>query len=436
MQINDNALHIITTLKHNGFEAVLAGGCVRDMLLGREPNDWDIATNAVPDKVEELFPDTLPVGKAFGVIIVFVNGEQFEVATFRADKFSAESDGRRPDAVVFGDMEADAKRRDFTVNGLFFDPVSETTHDFVGGVSDLHKETLRFIGDPDTRIEEDALRLLRAIRFYGNLGFVLDRAARHALVENTDKIHRISKERVRDELLKILRSTELGIALRLLQISGLLREILPEVNNMYGCTQPEDFHPEGDVFIHTIKVLENLPQDASDELLWAALLHDVGKPPTRTVEDRIRFNKHHLVGADLTQDILRRLKMPNDTIDQVASLVKNHMRWMCVKDMRKSKLKRFMQLDNFDDHKALHRADCMASHENLSNLEFVENTNFPPEEIRPEPIIRGQNLIDLGFKPGPLFKEILTAVEDAQLEGDITDKEKALEFVREHYSIV
>jgi len=434
MKINKNAKRIISILKASGFQAVLAGGCVRDLLLGNSPKDWDIVTNAVPEKVEELFSKTVPVGKSFGVIVVIEGGEAFEVATFRADNFSTLSDGRRPDSVSFGSMEEDAKRRDLTINGMFMDPMTGTIHDFVNGISDILSKTVRFIGDPIERIKEDALRMLRAVRFTAKFGFRLEESALVALRICAEDIHKISNERIADELLKILRTPAKATqAFELLQTTRLLAQILPEVEAMIGCTQPVEYHPEGDVFDHTMLALKNVPSDASDTLLLGTLLHDVGKPFTRTVEDRIRFSGHDAKGAEVAEQILTRLRFPNNTIKQVVSLVQNHIRWMFVKDMKKSKLKRFMQLDNFDEHKALHRVDCISSHENLSNLEFVNSVKFAPEEVKPKPLIGGQVLIDLGFKPGPDFKSILTAVEDAQLEGQISSKESAVDFVRDNF---
>ena len=438
-KLNPNALEILATLRVHGFVAVLAGGCVRDMLMGKKPKDWDIATNAVPEKVESLFKHTIPVGKAFGVIIVVIEGENFEVATFRCDKHSSYSDGRRPDSVTFGDMKSDALRRDLTINGLFWDPIArsgECLIDFVGGKKDLDKKIIRFIGEPEQRIEEDKLRMLRAVRFAVKFEFPIENISLLAIVANSSDIHKVSQERIAEELLKMLRLHKPRRTLEVLNAVGLLGEILPEVSAMIGCKQPPDFHPEGDVMEHTIMVLEHLPKDASDELLLGALLHDVGKPPTYiVVPDRIRFNCHDTVGAEMATNILTRFRFPNKVVEQVVLLVKNHMKWICVKQMRVSRLKRFLRLERFEDHKALHKADCLSSHGKMDNLEFVNGLNFPPEEIKPEPLVNGKDLISLGITPGPVFREILTMVGNRQLEGVIRGRGTALLFVKEFIKI-
>jgi poly(A) polymerase len=419
--IDKDALSIISHLKSNGFMAVLAGGCVRDLLLNNNPNDWDIATNARPEVVERLFSDTIPVGKSFGVIIVKINNKHFEVATFRSD--SEVSDGRRPESVFFGDIEADALRRDFTINGLFMD--DGKIMDFVGGQKDIKQKVIRFIGDPEKRIEEDSLRLMRAVRFAARLNnFNIDSDTFNSIADNAFKINRVSPERIFQELLKMLRFPN---SLRTLKNTNILKEILPEINDMVGCTQPVEFHPEGDVFEHTISVLENLPK--KDCLLLGGLLHDVGKPSTRTVEDRIRFNDHPKKGAEIAENILRRLRCANEVIIRVVALVANHMRWMNIKQMKKSKQKRFLGMDHFEDHRDLHRADCLSSNEYMDNLIFADNLKFPPEEIKPKPLINGKDLISFGLVPGPIFKKILSAVETEQLEENLSTKSEAIEFV-------
>jgi poly(A) polymerase len=422
------ALEIIKKLQAAGHQAVFAGGCVRDRILGITPNDFDIASSATPDVIESLFEKTIPVGKAFGVIIVVLDEHEFEVATFRSDGDS--SDGRHPDSVTFSTIEEDAKRRDLSINGLFYDPVIGII-DFVGGQKDLDAHIIRLIGNPDDRIKEDRLRMLRVVRFACRFNFTIDPATFEAVKKHASEISLVSQERIAEELLKILRTRNFKRAMDLLFETGLI-DILPEIKVMKGCEQPVDYHPEGDVLTHTIKALENTPENASDELLMGTLLHDVGKPPTQTFEDRIRFNRHELKGKDLATEILKRLKFSNEFSERVVSLVEHHMRFMCVKEMRIAKLKRFMGFPHFDEHLALHRADCLSSHEDLENYYFcVEKLNaYEPEEIKPPRIITGYDLINFGLKPGPIFSIIIEAVEDQQLEGTIMTREAALEYVK------
>jgi poly(A) polymerase len=431
--MKDQALKIVKKLREYGYEALFCGGYVRDMLLELPSADIDIATNALPDMVESLFDKTLSVGKTFGVIVVIMDGEEIEVATFRKD--SAESDGRRPDSVEFSSMEEDAHRRDCTINGLFYDPVEDKVYDAVGGIEDLHAGIIRLIGNPDDRIKEDKLRMLRAVRFSSKLDFKIDPNTLEAVKRHSSEIIQVSAERIADELLKILRTGNYQTAINLLFETGLIDHILPEIKAMEGCEQPVDYHPEGSVLEHTLKGLEDLPKDASDELRMGVLFHDVGKPPTQTFEDRIRFNGHDIRGKFMTEEILRRLRFSNEFIDRVVALVENHMKFMHVKDMRTSRLKRFLALPNFEEHMLLHRADCMSSHRNLENYEFVREKlkTFEPEEIRPPKILTGKDLIAMGFKPGPIFTVIMTDVEDRQLEGVILDSEKAKNYVRSAY---
>jgi len=365
--------------------------------------------------------------------------ESFEVATFRKDSDS--SDGRRPDSVTFTSMEEDARRRDITINGMFYEPVTDKLYDFVGGQKDLQDKIIRLIGDPESRIQEDNLRLMRVIRFASRLGFDIAPSTLEAVTTHARDIVDVSPERILDELLKILRGRNFQVSMDLLYQTGLLEYILPEVQAMKGCEQPVDYHPEGCVFTHTVLALENLPVDSSDELLMATLLHDVGKPPTQVfATDRIRFNEHDIKGADLTREIMKRLKCSNDFSDHVVHLVKNHMKFMHVRDMRTSTLRRFFSVPKFEEHMLLHRSDCLSSHRNLENLVFLEEKmkvydtlEATPKRELPVRLFTGGDLLAMGFKQGPIFKTILVEVEDLQLEGAITSKELAIEFVEKKY---
>jgi tRNA nucleotidyltransferase/poly(A) polymerase len=430
--MKEQALKIIKKLREHGYEALYAGGYVRDMLLGVESADIDIATNARPEVVESLFEKTLAVGKAFGVIIVLMDEEEIEVATYRVDHGS---DGRRPESITFCTMEEDAKRRDITINGMFYDPIEDKIYDAVGGIEDLYAGIIRFIGKPDDQITEDKLRLLRCVRFSAKFDFKIELETFEAMSRHASEISQVSAERIGDELLKILRTGNYRKAVNLLMDSGLMKEILPEIYAMKNIAQPADYHPEGVVIEHSIRALENLPKDASDELRMGVLFHDVGKPPTMTIEDRIRFNGHDIKGKFMTEAILKRLRFSNEFIDRVVALVENHMKFMHVKEMRTSRLKRFLALPHFEEHMLLHKADCMSSHENLENYEFVKEklNSFKPEEIKPPKILTGKDLIDMGFNPGPIFSVIMNDVEDKQLEGSILNSEKAKEYVQKTY---
>jgi poly(A) polymerase len=432
--MKNQAIEIVKRLREHGYQAMFAGGCVRDMILGVPPADYDIATNAKPEVVEYLFEKTLSVGKAFGVIIVVLDGYEIEVATFRKD--SQESDGRRPDSVQFSSMDEDAWRRDLTINGMFYDPIEDRIYDFVGGQRDIKDRVVRLIGNPEDRISEDKLRMLRVIRFSARLDFVVDPATFAAVKKHAPEIVQISGERIADELQKILRVKHPRQAFSLLFETGLIDHILPEVRAMQGCEQPVDFHPEGDVLQHTLLALDHLTEDASDELRMGVLLHDVGKPPTQTFEDRIRFNEHDLVGKDVAREILKRLKFSTEFSERVLELIGNHMKFMHADKMRTSRLKRFLALPHFDEHMALHRVDCLSSHRNLDRYDFVAEKlkSYEPEEIRPPRIVTGQDLLTMGFKQGPVFKVILTDVEDQQLEGVISSREEALEYVKREHS--
>ncbi len=453
------ALKIIDTLRSAGFEAYLAGGCVRDLLLGREPKDYDVATSATPDVVLEMFPRTFAVGAHFGVVLVSTCGAAddagaaatglvppqvvTEVATFRSD--GSYSDGRHPDAVRYTTSAAeDVRRRDFTINGLLLDPAHDLENlrsaviDHVHGLSDLDAGIVRAIGVPAERFEEDHLRMLRAVRFAARFGFELDPATACSIRGLAEKTKAISRERVRDELTKMLTEGHARRAFELLDETGLLTEVLPGVAKMKGVEQPPQFHPEGDVWVHTLMLLEQLPADCSFTLAWGALLHDVGKPPTfRRAPDRIRFDGHVDVGVAMAAEICRRFRFSNDETRQILALVENHMRFADAQRMKTSTLKRFFRLENFSEHLALHRMDCMAASGNLDHWNFVRDRyeTMPAEAVRPQALISGRELIAAGYKPGPAFKVMLRAVEDAQLEGLIATTEEALKLVKQRFPI-
>ena len=441
------ATTIVETLRHHGFQAYLAGGCVRDLLLKREPEDYDVATNASPRQVMGIFPETYAVGAQFGVVLVPVPEEDLaeespsahaiEVATFRSD--IGYSDGRHPDQVRFSqDPREDVARRDFTINGMMLDPVSGEVLDYVGGRNDLSAGIIRAIGEPERRIAEDKLRMLRAVRFAARFEYQIDPGTFAAMQALANRIGVVSRERVRDELTMMLTEGHGSRAFRLLDESGLLREVLPEIWAMKGVEQPPEFHPEGDVFVHTLLLLDHLPQPCPPTLAWGALLHDVGKPPTfRVAPDRIRFDGHVDVGVKMAEEICRRLHFSNSDTEQILALVDNHMRFGDAKKMKESTLKKFLRLPAFDEHLALHRADCLASHGNLATYDFIRDkrAEIPVESMRPSPLVTGDDLIAAGHTPGPRFREILNAVEDAQLEGRLPSRDAALEFVRREFPV-
>jgi len=449
--LKDFATMIVQTLRQHGFQAYLVGGCVRDLLLGREPKDYDVATNATPEQVMAIFSETYAVGAQFGVVLVPVpeqpelgNGELIssksrtvEVATFRSDL--GYSDGRHPDEVHFSaDPREDVARRDFTINGMMLDPVSGEVLDFVGGRKDLDAKIIRAIGDPERRFQEDKLRMLRAVRFAARFGYTIEPATFSAIEKLAHEIHVVSRERVRDELTRMLTEGQAGRAFLLLDESGLLEQVLPEISAMKGVGQPPQFHPEGDVFVHTLLLLENLPQPCPATLAWGALLHDVGKPPTfRVAPDRIRFDGHVDVGVKMAEEICRRLRFSGEDTEQIFALIDNHMRFGHATRMKESTLKKFLRMPRFDEHLALHRADCLASHGDLATYEFAREklAAIPPEKMRPSVLVNGDDLIAAGYPPGPRFREILTAVEDAQLEGRLPSRDDALEFVRREFPI-
>ena len=470
------AIEIVRTLRDRGHEAYLVGGCVRDLQLQREPADYDVATSATPDEVMAIFPKTWAVGAQFGVVLVPVEEEvskvadvadvsvkpletsetssehhptkdeadlahmsdaamhhpYVEVATFRSDGIY--SDGRHPDAVRFsGQAREDVQRRDFTINGLLYDPIAGQVLDYVGGMADLERGVVRTIGAPERRFAEDKLRMLRAVRFAARFGYRIDPQTFEAIRRLAPEIQQVSKERVREELTKMLTEGRARRAFELLDESGLLHQVLPEIEKMKGVEQPPQFHPEGDVWVHTLLLLEKLPHPCSRTLAWGALLHDVGKPPTfRVAPDRIRFDGHVEVGVKMAEAICRRLRMSNEDTEQIAALVANHMRFADAPKMKESTLKRFLRLARFNEHMALHRLDVLASFGDLTVYDLLRErmASTPPEQIRPQPLLTGDDLIAAGYPPGPRFKEILSAVEDAQLEGKLRTREEALEFAR------
>lgn len=426
------AIHVIKTLVGAGHQAFLAGGCVRDSLLGREPKDYDVATSARPEQVMKLFPGSMTVGAHFGVVVVHRGGENVEVATFRKD--GAYSDGRRPDDVTFTGPEEDAKRRDFTVNGLFLDPLKDEIIDFVSGRADLEAKVIRAIGDPRQRFAEDHLRLLRAVRFATVLGFEIEPETLKAVAELAPRIAGVSAERVRDELIKTLQHPRRVAGFDLLVSSGLMEAILPEILALQGCEQPPQFHPEGDVFIHTRLMLSLLPADASLPLVLSVMLHDIAKPATFAVDEtgRIRFNGHDKLGAEMADGILRRLKFPNHVIDPVVEAVANHMTFINVPQMRTAKLKRFMSRPGFEDEMQLHRVDCLGSSGDLSTFEYVRQKQgeFAVQPLIPPRLINGADLIQLGWSSGPALGVVLTAIQNLQLEGTLQTKEDALAWLK------
>ena len=477
------ALQALRLLRSHGHQALWVGGCVRDLLLGREPADYDIATSATPDEVMRIFPRTYAVGAQFGVVLVPLgvlggqaspsgnaiaqgeaaahdveaaaqnlktpgleiaeHGHNIEVATFRSD--GAYADGRHPDAVRFStSAQHDVERRDFTINGLLLDPLSprpNTPHgellDYVGGQRDLELGIVRTIGEPSRRFAEDKLRMLRAVRFAARFGYAIEPATMEAVVAQAPHIRQVSWERVRDELTKMLTEGRAQRAFQLLDTSGLLREVLPEIARMKGVEQPPQFHPEGDVFVHTLLLLSQLPAGCSPTLAWGALLHDVGKPATfRRAPDRIRFDGHVEIGVRIADELLARLRFSNRDREQVLALVENHMRFAEVRKMKDSTFKRFVRLPEFDEHLALHRIDCLGSHGQLDLYDYTRErlASLPVGSTRPAPLINGHDLIAAGYQPGPRFGEILSAVEEAQLEGAITTREEAMHFVESNFS--
>lgn len=437
MEAKAAATDIARRLQNAGHIAYFAGGCVRDELLGHPPHDYDIATSAKPTEVQALFPHTQAVGAHFGVILVMEHSRAFEVATFRSDHEYI--DGRRPEMVTFSTPEQDAERRDFTINGMFHDPVSERLIDFVGGQRDLQNKTLRAIGDATARFREDKLRLLRAVRFAARFDYEIEADTWNAIRAHAADIHAVSAERIREELVKIFAHPNRVRGFDLLDQSGLLKEILPEIEALKGCEQPPQFHPEGDVFVHTRAMLELLPPDASATLALSVLFHDIGKPPTfryHAHENRIRFSGHDRVGAEMTERVMVRLRFSRAETDRVTEAVRQHMVFKDVQKMRTAKLKRFMAREGFDEELELHRVDCTSSHGALDNHEFLQNkaAEFANEPLIPPPLVTGRDLIALGWTPGPRFGTILESVQTAQLEGTLTTTEQALAWIKENHA--
>ncbi len=461
-------LRVFEALRDAGHESYFCGGCVRDALMGVKPKDWDIATAATPDQVEELFPKTIPVGKAFGVIVVKEETVNIEVATFRTE--GGYQDGRRPEKVAFSSSTEDVLRRDFTLNALLYDPRAGEVIDHVGGCADIKAGLIRAVGDPRERFAEDHLRLLRAVRFAGRTGFVIEEETFAAMQGAAHLVRRVSGERVGEEVKRMLTEGYARTAVECMHATGLLQEILPELVAMQGVTQPEQFHPEGDVWVHTMIMLkdmdgapyspvagkaepavsgEGIAADhlahletalasprAREMLGFAVLLHDVGKPPTRTVTDRIRFNGHDKTGSEMAEAILIRLKRPRAVIDSVMDLIKRHMHFAALPKMRKAKLRRFLQEPHFPLHLELHRLDCASSHRMMDTYAFAVQA-LVEEAREPAPVdalLTGKDLIAMGFPPGPRMGEMLQAVRDAQLEGEITSAEEARQFVDKHFS--
>ncbi len=424
---------VIAKLRNGGHQAYLVGGCVRDLLLGAPPKDFDVCTDARPDRIMDLFPNSGRVGAHFGVVLVRDAFCQVEVATFRSDH--EYEDGRRPSSVHFeGDPREDVLRRDFTINGLMMDPDSGRILDYVGGQADLERRVVRAIGDPDARFEEDHLRLLRAIRFAARLGFDIDPATFQAIGRYHASIAKISAERVRDELVRILTEGGARRGFEMLDATGLLADILPEVAAMKGVGQPPEFHPEGDVWVHTLLLLEQLDRPSAT-LALGALLHDVGKPPTFRVADRIRFDGHAELGVKMAHDILTRLRFSRDDMEQVEALVGNHMRFKDVGRMKASTLKRFLRMPAIEEHLELHRLDCLSGSRRLENYELAKRNleELTEEQLKPAPLLTGTDLIAEGYVPGPRFSEILSAVEDAQLEGRVRTAGEAMALVHEAF---
>jgi poly(A) polymerase len=438
------AERVCRILREAGHQAYFVGGCVRDILLGRGPADYDVATDATPDRVQQLFPGSLAVGARFGVIVVIetsADGDslQVEVATFRSD--IGYSDGRHPDQVAYAETaQEDVKRRDFTINALLLDPQTNEVLDFVGGRDDLRAGVIRAIGKAEDRFREDKLRMVRAVRFAARFGYAIEGATFAAIVKLAPEIHQVSAERIRDELTKVLTEGQARRGFELLDETGLLRELLPEVARMKGVEQPPQFHPEGDVWIHTLLMIEQLQSGCSPTLAWGVLLHDVGKPPTfkppAGPNGRIRFDEHVEVGTRMAEEICRRLRFSNEDTAQIAALVEDHMRFKDVPQMKPATLKRFVRLDRFEEHLELHRLDCISSHGHLDNYEFVRRfvEETPPEEVRPPRLLTGDDLVQLGYRPGPAFKAILQAVEEAQLDGAVSTRQDALKLVEAKFS--
>ncbi len=429
-EIYINAVKIIEILSDAGFESYIVGGAVRDLLIEKNPKEYDICTSATPNEINKIFKNSKLVGQSFGVSIVLQDKYAFEIATFREDFDYL--DGRHPDKVKYTkNVEHDVKRRDFTVNGLLFDPIANKIIDYCDGLLDLKNKIIRTIGDPFERFSEDYLRILRAIRFSNQLNFEIEKKTAIAMDELSHKVVNISIERVRDEISKILLSLSPAKGIRLLDKYHILNTFIPEILEMKNIQQPPDFHPEGDVFVHTCLVLDKLSESTSEnsiEVVYGALFHDIGKPDTYDKTDRIRFNRHEYIGANKTEKICKRLKFSNKQTELIVSLVKEHMKFGNIKNMKKSTFKKFVSMENFNDHLKLHKADCLGSHGDLSLYDFTlqKLDQLNNEPILPKPLLNGNDLIDLGIKPGPIYKSILSKIFDDQLEGNIKSRDEAL----------
>lgn len=422
-----SAVHIVRTLHDAGYRTVLAGGCVRDMLLGRKPKDYDIATEARPEAVEELFDRTVEVGRQFGVMRVLLDGREFEVATFRSE--SGYEDGRHPDRVEFCAPEQDAQRRDFTINGMFWDPVQGGVLDYVGGREDLERGVVKTIGRARDRFREDHLRLLRAIRFAARLGFDLEDETRAAVEELAPLVLEVAPERLAQELEVILTDEHPAGALKLMDETGLLTRIFPELAEMKGCEQPNNYHPEGDVFVHTLLAVDKLGRHPDFELALATLLHDIGKPEAARREGPCNFRNHTKIGERMARQVCERLRLSNRQTERICWLVRWHLYFKDAKNMKDSTLKRLFAKDGFEQLAELHRADSLASWANLELYNYVleKRDDMPEESIEPPRLVTGDDLIERGYEPGPAFGEILSEVRESQLEGEVSTREEALD---------
>jgi poly(A) polymerase len=433
-----NAEEIVQKLKSAGFEAYFVGGCVRDFVRKMVPGDFDIVTSALPEQIIALFNHTVSIGAKFGVIAVIVENTTYEVATFRRD--DDYEDGRRPIKVHYASAREDVMRRDFTINGLLMDPSTSEIIDYVGGKADIEKKIIRTIGDPETRFSEDYLRMLRAVRFAGNLNYEIEQRTKKAIIDNCDRIKKISAERIQEELTKIITRDGASRCFELMSDTGIMSQLLPEIERLKGIEQPPRFHPEGDVWKHTLKMLELLPKEedgqANKILAWAALLHDAGKALTRTEDDKgVHFYGHVQRGEEIADNIMMRLRFSRALREAVIELIHYHMVFMNVKKMRPGRLKRFLRMPNFDLHLELHRLDCLASHGMIDNYEFCKDKlqELNIEDLHPRRLLTGNDLIDMGYAPGKNMGRILKKLENEQLDGKIKTKDEALIFVKENW---